>query len=36
METYPVPESFQIFPVGVVSKKEEATWIEIFEPCVKR
>ena len=25
-------ESFQIFPVGVVSKKEEATWIEIFEP----
>ena len=27
-----MPESFQIFPVGVVSKKEEATWIEIFEP----
>jgi tRNA-Thr(GGU) m(6)t(6)A37 methyltransferase TsaA len=27
-----MPESFQIFPVGEVSKKEEATWIEIFEP----
>jgi tRNA-Thr(GGU) m(6)t(6)A37 methyltransferase TsaA len=27
-----MPESFQIFPVGVVSKKEEATRIEIFEP----
>ncbi len=26
-----MPESFQIFPVGVVSKKEEATRIEIFE-----
>ena len=25
-------ESFQIFPVGAVGKKEEATWIEIFEP----
>lgn len=25
-------ESFQIFPVGTVSKKEEETWIEIFEP----
>ncbi len=25
-------DSFQIFPVGAVSKKEEATWIEIFEP----
>ena len=25
-------ESFQIFPVGVVSKKNEATLIEIFEP----
>ena len=25
-------ESFQIFPVGTVSKKEEVTWIEIFEP----
>jgi len=24
--------SFQIFPVGAVAKKEEATWIEIFEP----
>ena len=27
-----MPQSFQIFPVGVVSKKEEATRIEIFEP----
>jgi tRNA-Thr(GGU) m(6)t(6)A37 methyltransferase TsaA len=27
-----MPESFQIFPVGAVRKKEEATWIEIFEP----
>ncbi len=27
-----MPESFQIFPVGVVGKKEETTWIEIFEP----
>ena len=27
-----MPESFQIYPVGVVSKKEEATRIEIFEP----
>lgn len=27
-----MPESFQIFPVGVVRKKEEATLIEIFEP----
>jgi tRNA-Thr(GGU) m(6)t(6)A37 methyltransferase TsaA len=27
-----MPESFQIFPVGVVNKKEDATWIEIFEP----
>ena len=27
-----MPESFQIFPVGVVNKKDEATWIEIFEP----
>ena len=25
-------ESFQIFSVGVVRKKEESTWIEIFEP----
>jgi len=25
-------ESFQIYPVGVVSKKEESTRIEIFEP----
>ena len=27
-----MPETFRIFPVGVVSKKEDATWIEIFEP----
>ena len=27
-----MPESFQIFAVGAVRKKEEATWIEIFEP----
>ena len=26
-----MPETFQIFPVGVVRKKEEATWIEIFD-----
>lgn len=32
METFLMPESFQIFPVGAVGKKEEATWIEIFEP----
>jgi len=25
-------ESFQVFPVGVIRKREEATWIEIFEP----
>ena len=25
-----MPESFQIFPVGVVRKTEEETWIEIF------
>ena len=25
-------ESFQVFPVGEEKKKEEATWIEIFEP----
>ena len=25
-------DTFQIFPVGAVRKKEEATWIEIFEP----
>ena len=24
-------ESFQVFPVGVIRKREEATWIEIFE-----
>ena len=27
-----MPETFQLFPVGVVSKKEGATRIEIFEP----
>jgi tRNA-Thr(GGU) m(6)t(6)A37 methyltransferase TsaA len=27
-----MPESFKIFPVGVVNKKDESTWIEIFEP----
>jgi tRNA (Thr-GGU) A37 N-methylase len=27
-----MPESFQVFPVGVVGKKEDAAWIEIFEP----
>lgn len=27
-----MPQTYQIFPVGVVHKKEEATWIEIFEP----
>jgi len=32
MEKNPMPETFQIFPVGVVSKKEDATWIEIFKP----
>jgi len=26
-----MPESFQVFPVGVVRKNEEATWIEIFD-----
>jgi tRNA-Thr(GGU) m(6)t(6)A37 methyltransferase TsaA len=26
-----MPESFQIFPVGVVRKTEEATWIDIFD-----
>lgn len=25
-------DTFQIFPVGAVHKKEESTWIEIFEP----
>ncbi|MGD9121223.1 MAG: tRNA (N6-threonylcarbamoyladenosine(37)-N6)-methyltransferase TrmO [Desulfobacterales bacterium] len=29
-----MPESFQIFPVGVVHKKDESTWIEIYEPYV--
>lgn len=27
-----MPQTFQIFPVGVVHKKEKAVWIEIFEP----
>jgi tRNA-Thr(GGU) m(6)t(6)A37 methyltransferase TsaA len=27
-----MPESFQVFPVGVITKKEDAIWIEIFEP----
>ena len=27
-----MPESFQVFPVGLIRKKEEVTWIEIFEP----
>jgi len=25
-------ESFQVFPVGIVRKKEKAVWIEIFDP----
>ena len=29
-----MPQTFQIFPVGVVHKKEKAVWIEIFEPYV--
>jgi tRNA-Thr(GGU) m(6)t(6)A37 methyltransferase TsaA len=32
MEIYLMAEYFQIFPVGVVSKNEGETWIEIFEP----
>jgi tRNA-Thr(GGU) m(6)t(6)A37 methyltransferase TsaA len=32
MEKYPMPESFQVIPVGVIRKKEDAIWIEIFEP----
>ena len=27
-----MPESFQVIPVGVIRKKEDAIWIEIFEP----
>jgi tRNA-Thr(GGU) m(6)t(6)A37 methyltransferase TsaA len=27
-----MPQSYQVFPVGVVGKKEKATWIEISEP----
>jgi tRNA-Thr(GGU) m(6)t(6)A37 methyltransferase TsaA len=26
-----MPESFQVFPVGVVRKNEEAIWIDIFD-----
>lgn len=26
-----MPESFQVFPVGVVRKKDKAVWIEIFD-----
>jgi tRNA-Thr(GGU) m(6)t(6)A37 methyltransferase TsaA len=32
MENFPMPETFRIFPLGVVRKKKDATWIEIFEP----
>ena len=31
MEKYPMPESYQIFPVGVVRKKQNRIWIEIDE-----
>ncbi len=27
-----MPQTFQIFPVGRVNKKEEAAWIDIYEP----
>ena len=27
-----MPDAFQIFPVGIVGKKEETTWIDIYEP----
>ena len=27
-----MPESFQVFSVGVIKKNEDAVWIEIFEP----
>ena len=27
-----MPETFQVMPVGLVRKTEEAIWIEIFEP----
>jgi tRNA-Thr(GGU) m(6)t(6)A37 methyltransferase TsaA len=26
-----MPETFQIYPVGVIRKNEEVTWIEIFD-----
>ena len=32
MKKYPMSESLQIYPVGVVRKKDKAVWIEIFEP----
>jgi tRNA-Thr(GGU) m(6)t(6)A37 methyltransferase TsaA len=31
MEKNSMPESFQVFPIGVVRKKEKAAWIEIFD-----
>ncbi len=27
-----MPESFQIFPVGMIHKSEKSVWIDIFEP----
>ena len=27
-----MPDAFQIFPVGIVGKKQGATWIDIYEP----
>jgi tRNA-Thr(GGU) m(6)t(6)A37 methyltransferase TsaA len=27
-----VSETFQIFPVGIINKTKEETWIDIFEP----
>ena len=27
-----MPQTFQVFPVGRVNKKEEAAWIDIYEP----
>ena len=27
-----MPESFQVYPVGVIRKNKQATWIEIFDP----
>ena len=31
MRTESMSESFQVFPVGVVRRKEKAVWIEIFD-----